>query len=148
MVELWGGGGGGGSKGGGAGGYGKQIISVIAGTSYPIIVGSPGVGGWNWSSATSGGNSSFNGTIVATGGSAGGNQNNGVYSLGGSCNATFNISAPNNYSTSGGDAPCGGKGGIGGCSPLNGIAPGAGGGAYGGSCWPSDGAPGRLIIWF
>lgn len=66
---------------GGNGGYLKQTYNVIPGRAYSIIIGNAGIGGiagtgtWirssNPTNGTNGGQSSFDGTIVANGGSGG-----------------------------------------------------------------------------
>jgi hypothetical protein len=100
-VELWGGGGGGQQNcptpgaDGGKGGYLKQTYSVIPGKTYNIIVGSGGSissfgrgycgsgGPYDIvvSSGGNGGNSSFDGTLVAEGGRGGANGINGINGL-------------------------------------------------------------------
>ncbi len=63
---------------GGSGGYKKQVISVTPGTSYSIIVGNGGIGGVTGTPSSPAGinggngeNSSFNGLVIANGGSGG-----------------------------------------------------------------------------
>ncbi len=172
LVELWGGGGGGSSNwtyytnastlyasgnGGGGGGYGKQVFSVLPGANLAVVVGTGG--GPN----TAGGNSSFNGTLVAYGGTNGVSSSTGTGGAGGSCNGTFNITgAPggtysNVYPTpSGGAGGAAGCGGFGGNLTNNGGVPGGGGG---GGSWNFDGvnwnpiaagpgANGRVIVYY
>lgn len=94
-VEAWGGGGGGGAAtanpakggGGGGGGYAKNAnITVVPADSYPIVIGAGGSGGTTGGvAAVSGGDSTFNGSmVVAKGGSSGetGNVANGTATAG------------------------------------------------------------------
>lgn len=147
MVEVWGGGSGGNAgseRGGAGGGYGKQILTVIPGILYTLVV---GVGGTYVAgappTATSGGTTNFSNLISATGGTAwvccssGGN--------GGTSSATFNVSGtrgrvyPTYNAQIGGSA---GNGGNGGAPGENGYAPGGGGGTG------ANGASGRVVIWY
>ncbi len=78
-VEAWGGGGGGGAGtgnpakgGGGAGGqYAKEVVTVVPGNAYPIIVGLGGTVGSSAAGGT-GGDSTFAATAVVAKGGAGG----------------------------------------------------------------------------
>ncbi len=115
-IELWGGGGGGGggcgncnntvcvqsfTRGraggnGGSGGYIKANINVVPGTSYSIQVGNGGSGGAAGNTfytgcnaggtGGSGGNTSFNGIVVANGGTGG----EGAVALTGNCSNAAN----------------------------------------------------------
>jgi hypothetical protein len=148
MVELWGAGGGGRNlnQGGQGGGYGKQFVSVIEGSSYSVNVGSGGYPFSNVTLSTAGGNSSF-GSIIANGGSG----RYDVNSLGtpncqpcindGTSNATFNVTGGGG---AGGTQNSGGAAFGGSVVPSFsvGFAPGGGGGAQ------SSGAPGRVVIYF
>ena len=70
-VLIAGGGGGGATRGGGGGGAGGMLpstASVQPGTSYAVVIGAGG------SSLTNGANSTFNASIIAIGGGAGGGQ--------------------------------------------------------------------------
>jgi hypothetical protein len=149
MVELWGAGGGGRNLnvGGQGGGYGKQFVSVIEGTSYSVVVGSGGQTlSSNQQNSTAGGNSSF-GSIIANGGS--GHYNLDVYGNpaclpcfnNGTSNATFNVTGGGG---AGGTQNSGGAAFGGSVVPSGsaGFAPGGGGGAM------SSGAPGRVVIYF
>ena len=96
-IECWGGGGAGGGAGGGSthsggggggGAYNKGLVTVIAGNSYPVTVGTGG-SGVSGANGNAGGNSSFNGLIIANGGGGGSfssastNSNGGAGGLGG-----------------------------------------------------------------
>ena len=93
IVELWGAGGGGGggvrnatlNKNGGLGGLGGHnsvLVNVIPGQSYSIIIGQGGLGGTttngscncvlSGTAGLTGGSSSFDGSLIATGGDGGG----------------------------------------------------------------------------
>jgi hypothetical protein len=57
---------------GGKGGYNKQIVQVVPGNSYAVVVGAVGGGGTdNSCRAANGGSSSFNSQIIAPGGQGG-----------------------------------------------------------------------------
>ena len=135
MGELWGGGGGGCYTGGGGGGYGKQIINVVPGVTYSIVVGAGG----STCPGSNGGNSQFS-TIIAYGGSHGASGNSPV---GGGSNASFSISGQGgmgpNAAVSGGGSF--GSGSV--PSGANGRVPGGGGGQSGGA-----GAIGRVVIYY
>jgi hypothetical protein len=167
MVECWGGGGGGAGSnsgnagGGGGGGYGKQILSVIPGNSYTVVVGNGGAGGGPGVSGTAGGTSSFGtGPLISATGGAGGNSLNGIGGVGGSSTATINIAGENGRFglantgiAYGGSAALGGFGGLGGVSNSAGpgIAPGGGGGGAGyaaGAYSGGAGAVGRVLIYY
>jgi hypothetical protein len=169
MVEVWGGGGGGGtnsttgsySYGGSGGGYGKEVINVVAGNSYTITVGAGGSGGASWANGGAGNSSSFGALVSATGGIGGWSPGGtGPYQIGagGTSTASFNVSGqrtPTLYNTGGnGGNSYGGSGGIGatnGISSSPGIAPGGGGG---GGCLSSgftagaQGGAGRVVVWY
>ena len=149
MVEAWGGGGGawGSGLGGGGGGYGKDIFTVIPGTTYLVTI---GIGGSKLpppatSGASSGGTTSFGSLISATGGSGGGDWGAPGAVAGGWSSAAININGGNGTYMSG---PYGGS------SPLGGSSNVAPGGGYGSD--PSlpnnygytNGAPGRIIVWW
>ena len=165
MVEVWGGGGGGGNgstatsgwiSSGGAGGYGKEILTVAAGNSYTVIVGSGGTSGGGI-----GGNSSFGSLISATGGTGG--MSIGTYQIpvGGTSSATFNISGGQGVWTgtsvgwgATGAASYGGAGGAGaanGISSTDGCSPGGGGGSGCGTAGyitGGKGGGGRVVVWY
>ena len=131
MVEIWGGGGGGGSVysyddgisrywlnggGGGGGGYGKQVLTFTPGSNHAVVV---GLGG---NPDNSGGDSGFDGLIIAHGGQ----YNTGFGGRGGSCNATLNITG--GYGIQGSDGNSSyymngsdGHGGAAGCGGLGGT---------------------------
>ncbi|MFN5459452.1 MAG: hypothetical protein ACK5AY_06050 [Bacteroidota bacterium] len=165
MVECWGAGGGGAgtnsgnSGGGGGGGYGKQILTVVPGNNYSVVVGAGGSGGAAGVSGGNGGTSSFGtGPLISATGGSGGAAPTGIGGVGGTSSATINISGENGrYGMSnsgiayGGAAAQGGFGGLGGVNAAGGagIAPGGGGGGAGyavGAFVGGAGAVGRIII--
>ena len=130
MVEIWGGGGGGMSVyryddgiswydlnggGGGGGGYGKQVLTVTPGSNHAVVV---GLGG---NPDNSGGDSGFDGLIIAQGG-----QSTDFGGRGGSCNATLNITGGYGIQGGGGNSAyymegSNGHGGAAGCGGLGGT---------------------------
>ncbi len=132
-VECWGAGGGGGSRsnngcggGGGGGAYARSNISVTAGTSYTIVVGTGG--GAN----TAGGNSSFNTSIVVAAGGRGGTNNSTTGGSGGTIAAsTGTIEYAGGNGASGGSTYSGGGGGGAGSTGAGGNAPTAALNSYG-----------------
>jgi hypothetical protein len=110
-----GGAGGGGTAGGGGGGYAKSIETVVPGQSYPIVVGAGGLESTtsSWWLAQSGGASSFNGTVVANGGTGANNEgtrkNGGTATGGNVLNLTGGYGGASNEA--GGNGPTGGGGG-------------------------------------
>jgi hypothetical protein len=165
MVECWGAGGGGAgtnsgnSGGGGGGGYGKQILTVVPGNNYSVIVGAGGSGGAAGVTGGNGGTSSFGtGPLISATGGSGGAAPTGIGGVGGTSSATINISGENGrYGMSntglayGGAAAQGGFGGLGGVNAAGGVgvAPGGGGGGAGyavGAYAGGTGAVGRIII--
>jgi hypothetical protein len=146
MVELWGGGGAGTNSGGQGGGYGKEIVAVLPGTSYTVLVGAGGCGYLcNSSSAASkGGNSSFNG-IYANGGSGVNVSTCSANTNDGSSNASFNVTGgggATNASVSGGASF--GTAGV--PAGQNGRSPGGGSGQMS-SNFPCGGN-GRVVIYY
>jgi len=171
-VEVWGGGGGGGKGnnsgntggGGGAGGYAFNVLNVLPGTNYPVIV---GIGGTNGVVGTF---SSFSNLVSATGGGAGTNAVSGANGGGGIGGNTTNSivvfagSAGQAGNTIGGNGapalgPIGSDGGLGGVSPdgtasgpgRNAIGPGGGGGGASGGQNPAPGGtggPGLVIVYY
>jgi len=118
----------------------KNNITVVPGTGYTVVVGSPGVSSGAGSGYTVGGDSSFSathGTTTAQGGkgTGAGNQSNkgapaGTYDGGGEGGEPYQFGGYNGagaggYSGDGGDAGIGGSG-----SGGSGGAAGAGGWAY------------------
>ena len=164
MVEVWGGGGGGGNgstttsgflSGGGGGGFGKQVLTVVSGNVYNVVVGTGGTGGGG-----NGGNSSFSTLISATGGVGG--MSVGTYQIpvGGTSSATFNVTGgegqwagSTTLGANGGSshgAP-GGRGALNGIVSVAGSAPGGGGGSGCGSAGytsGSAGGTGRVVVWY
>jgi hypothetical protein len=173
-VEAWGGGGDGGAggsifgnggAGGGGGAYGYDCFSVVPGASYTLTVGGPGQA------------SSLGTLITANGGvdgTSGSSTAAGVFGIGGTSNANFNMSGEDGLahnsgcnasnSSRGGNGANGGFGGNGAsrsgssCSSytvatVGGFPGGGGGGGYSGSANATyrsgaDGAAGQLIIYF
>lgn len=85
-IKVWGAGGAGGNEssgfagqGGGAGGYAMDTVSVTAGSSYTITV---GAGGSVSGSSRNGGSSSFDSSVVATGGTGGANGDETLQGMG------------------------------------------------------------------
>ena len=165
MVECWGAGGGGAgtnsgnSGGGGGGGYGKQILTVVPGNNYSVIVGAGGSGGAAGVTGGNGGTSSFGtGPLISATGGSGGAAPTGIGGAGGTSSATINISGENGrYGLAntglayGGASAQGGFGGLGGVNAAGGVgvAPGGGGGGAGyavGAYAGGAGAVGRIII--
>ncbi|MFC4263979.1 beta strand repeat-containing protein, partial [Ferruginibacter yonginensis] len=137
-VETWGGGGAGGgvtasnTRGGGGGGgaYNTATIAVTAGNSYNYIVGAGAVA--TTGAGTAGGNSSFNGTVIANGGGGGGTGAAGAAGAGGTGGVYNggNGAAGNILGTSGGGG--GGAGSTGAGGNASGTVAGAAGGTDGG----------------
>ena len=166
-VEVWGAGAGGGrsslgsgGSGGGGGGYCLGFINTTPGTVHTITIGTGGAGA-TVTYGTSGGNSSFDDIINATGGNPG--SNGGTYGHGGDCTAggklSFEGGAGNTASLSydsmteggnGGDSPRGGAGGEASRGSLgrNGEVPGGAGGGGGGSSNGGAGANGMIVVWY
>ena len=160
-VELWGGGGGGlGATGssGAAGGYERGFVSVTPGQIIPYTIGAAGQG-WNGSSVTSGGSTTFL-TLEATGGTAGGAGpgvggigSGGIYSMQGG--PGMDLTDDGSYAQGsvgnapGGNAPRGGLGGnvnAGGAGQPA-TAPGGGGGANAvNALYAQNGAQGWIIV--
>lgn len=93
-IEAWGAGGSGQYPyGGGGGAYGYQCFNVNPGTHYTVIVGQSFTN-------SNGGNSSFGNLIIANGGIASNNSTS-TFGIGGTSNATFNISGSNAINSSG-----------------------------------------------
>lgn len=99
-VEVRGGGGGGGGgvtgQGGCGGGYGKQVLTVAAGTVHAVTVGAGGAGGASGVNGIAGGASSFGTLISATGGGGGAfvpvtNSAGGTSCAGGTSTAALNM---------------------------------------------------------
>jgi len=132
-----GGAGGGGTSGGGGGGYVKSLETVVPGQSYPIIVGKGGRENQvtSWYLATSGTESSFNGTLIAGGGigadNEGSRKSGGTASGGNILNLTGGYGGASNEA--GGNGPTGGGGGSGGYNGGTANQPNGGNGGYGGS---------------
>lgn len=165
MVEIWGGGAAGSSggfdiipfcgNGGGAGGYGKQILNVLPGQSYSVIVGKGGVAGV----AGGDGEQSQFAEIYATGGKA---YKSGIQeAFGGYSNALVSgVGGPGQPEAggpgSGGAAVCGGGGGSDSQSVSGvwysgeGRKPGGGGcgGQAGGNTAGASGGDGRVIVYY
>jgi hypothetical protein len=176
-VEVWGGGGGGGKGsvynfggGGGAGGYAFNVINVLPGTNYPVIV---GIGGTNGAVGTF---SSFSNLVSATGGGAGtnapsnlgggqggggigGTTTNSIISLVGNAGESGNPSSNTGGNGASASGPLGGAGGFGsspsssGASVVGGNAnrPGGGGGGAAGGSNPlggGTGGPGLVIVYY
>ncbi|HEV2327746.1 MAG TPA: hypothetical protein VGY56_03035 [Verrucomicrobiae bacterium] len=165
IVEAWGGGGGGGSGsatfgggggGGGAGGYTKIFYNVAPRANYQVIVGAGGAAG------AAGGGSSFDGTILATGGSPGSSATS-TLTVGGAGGSGYTSASTvtgtkggiGKYGTTfgggdGGSAGCGGPGGIGnlGDGGSTGDAPGGGGGGgyFSGTVTGFAGGNGEVIV--
>jgi hypothetical protein len=140
-AECWGGGGGGGSNGntggGGGGAYSEKIVSVVAGNSYTVTVGTGGGGGSSGDNpGTAGGDSWFisTGTVLAKGGSA-----NGTGGAGGAGGAASNGVGDTKYS--GGNGASGAGGGAGGGAGTAGDG-GNASGHTGGSGGANDGGAG------
>ncbi len=145
MVEIWGGGGGGlgdadpsKSAGGGGGGYGMDLVDVIPGTMYDVVVGQKGLPGQD-------GESSSFANITSTGGKCATKTSAGA---GGGSNARFAIvgehgkwMAPSGFE--GGSSPRGGAGGF----AQEGNNPGGGGGA-GMPGISLAGGSGSVLIWY
>ena len=140
-VKVLGSGGGGygsGGAGGGGGGYvsGDLSLNLTSGTNYTITVGAGGSGGINTTVAPgNGSNSSFGTLLVATGGKAGqqyqngsgGNGTGGSIILGGNGGDSSGANPGNNGSSVSGGGT-GGRGGRG--SGLSGMNGGGGGASY------------------
>lgn len=94
-ITGWAGGGSGGSGlsgaaggGGGGGGCGEEEQFLVAGTRYPYIVGGGGASVGSGNPGLAGGSTSFNGSVLALGGTGGGGAaSNGSFGLGGSAGA-------------------------------------------------------------
>ena len=125
-VQAWGGGGAGGDGtnngggGGGGGAYASGTVSVTPGNSYTVVVGAggspPTVGG---TSGQNGQDSSFNGTsVLAKGGTGGGNANGGAGGL-----ASLSIGSTKFNGGTGGNAntTSDGGGGGGGAAGPSGV---------------------------
>ena len=133
VVSIGGGGGGGhyvdGSEIGGTGGAGGRLVytnnyTVIPANSYTVIAGVSGTRGFNCTpEPTAGGNSSFNATVLALGGSAGANSGSGVRGSTGGGGAGGYGSLPVAAATAGSTGGGGGGGNSSGC-----CAGGTGGG--------------------
>src|ERR1019366_4460991 len=144
QVQTWGGGGAGGGSvagftnnsggGGGGGAYNIATIAVTPGNTYPFIVGLGGTPS-SGNNGGNGGSSSFNGSVVAQGGSGGtywtgigaGNGNGGAGGTGGIHNGGNGAGGdhPNYGGGGGGGAGSGGNGGTAGTP--NASTPGVGG---------------------
>ena len=144
-VEVWGGGGNGDlMQGGSGGGYGYQCFQVTPGTNYTLTVGG------------SGGTTTFDTLLTATGGSDG----NATIQQGGSSTAFYSITGTVANSIDGASGANGGAGGRGmyyDCSSgncvwrpaRNGNIPGGGGGGYrSGYSNTGLGARGQINIYF
>jgi len=144
-VEVWGGGGNGDLiQGGSGGGYGYQCFQVTPGTNYTLTVGG------------SGGTTTFDTLLTATGGSDG----NATIQQGGSSTAFYSITGTVANSIDGASGANGGAGGRGmyyDCSSGNcvwrpaksGNIPGGGGGGYrSGYSNTGLGARGQINIYF
>ena len=164
-VEAWGAGGGGYSGGGGGGaggGYGKDVVTVIPGNTYSVVVGQGGVhnvGDNDSCRAGSGGASNFgNGLVVATGGQGGKKSDSNPCSApgiaaGGTSTATVNVnggdgaSAPASQCCPGTGGNGGGPGGgLGGGPDMPGNFPGGGAGGGSNNILAKDGADGFIKI--
>ncbi|HTV38936.1 MAG TPA: hypothetical protein VMF08_00060 [Candidatus Sulfotelmatobacter sp.] len=172
IIEAWGGGGMGGSGsstydvgggGGGAGGYTKALYTVTPGASYPVSVGAGGTSG-----QPTGGNTSMDFVLLATGGSPGGSPSSssgsvvaggagGISDLAASSLNSGTKGGTGKYGTpdgggDGGDAPCGGPGGLGsfGGTPEAGHVPGGGGGGgdFAGVMTGANGGSGEVIVYY
>lgn len=136
------GGGGGGSRGGGGGAGGLISQSgVVLSASYPVVVGTGGVGGNTSTQGTNGVSSSFNGSTAVggggggktdTAGSAGGSGGGGGMNTtigptyaGGAGTALQGNAGGTTNGTSG--SPCGGGGGAGAAGTGSGVDAGPGG---------------------
>lgn len=143
LVGAGGGGGGGFSNPqGGGGGGGATLLrhpyTVIPGNSYTVVVGAKGIGGTPGGNGTSGTSSSFDGVLIANGGTLGGIPTGGA---GGAATASNTLNAststgggtiPSIASTVGGNAADGGVSlGGGGGGTLFGKAGGGGSSANG-----------------
>lgn len=140
LVECWGAGGGGGSSnsnnggaraggGGGGGGYSSASVTVIAGNTYNIVVGTGGAGGIN-SAGAAGGQSTFNGTsVVAQGGNGGGRGGNGSGGSGAAAGTGSIVYSGGNGATGVNNSGSGGGGGGAGSTANGGNAAGRTGGA-------------------
>lgn len=100
-VEVRGGGGGGGGsagsrtsgpgQGGCGGGYGKQVLTVTAGSTHAVTVGVGGAGGaFYYADGTAGGTSTF-GTLISATGGGGGRASGGAGCAGGTSTAVLNM---------------------------------------------------------
>lgn len=97
-VEVRGGGGGGGGgstsnatgQGGCGGGYGKQVLTVTAGSTHAVTVGAGGAGGASGANGTAGGTSTF-GTLISAAGGGGGRASGGAGCAGGTSTAVLNM---------------------------------------------------------
>lgn len=162
-VRLWAGGGGGGGSasanaacGGGGGQYCESIVTVTAGTAYPVVVGAGGAGGTGANNGTAGSDSTFNTTtIVAKGGSGGGQPggSGGAGGTGGTSMLAFDgLAGEANVTTvsgAGGHSLAGGCGGLRrttGANGFTGETPGGGGGGAGSSANGGTGAAGQAIV--
>lgn len=166
-VTIWGGGGAGGAadnnpnggSGGGSGGYSTAVLTVLPGDIIAYSVGTGGTGGVN--NGGNGNPTSF-GTMLANGGTGGG-QNQGAIGTGGTASGgTTNTTGANGglgtiaLGAAGGNAP--GGGGTGGATRIGasnngnpGNAPGGGGGGAlrisgGGGRNGGDGARGEIRV--
>jgi hypothetical protein len=166
IVEAWGGGGQGGTGsstysvgggGGGAGGYTKVYYNVTPGTSYPVVVGAGGT-----PTEPTGGSSSMDYVILATGGSPGTSPTSlsvtpggaGGTGLAASSSSSSTQGGTGKFGTpdgggDGGDAPCGGPGGLGsfGSAAEVGHVPG-GGGDFAGVATGGKGGSGEVIVYY
>ena len=170
IIEAWGGGGMGGTGsasydvgggGGGAGGYTKALYAVTPGASYPVVVGAGGATG-----QPTGGNTSMDFVILATGGSPGTSPTSlsvtpggagGLSDLAASSTSSGTKGGTGKYGTpdgggDGGGAPCGGPGGLGsfGSTPETGHVPGGGGGGgdFSGVTAGAPGGSGEVIVYY
>lgn len=168
-VRLVGGGGGGGGGtldfgggGGGAGGYSESIMGVQPGQLFSVVVGTGGASGPPHSFGGTGGLSSFDNLVSATGGMGGGSSNPDSRGGGGGLGTAGDLGFLGGM---GGDGPMiggvpagnggvsifggGGRGSNGGGPPADGKAPGSGaGGGYGNNSSGGAGASGLVIVEF
>jgi len=124
-ITAFGGGGGGSSNNGGLGGAGVALVTVTAGASYTVTIGSGGNGAaYTNAGATAGGTTSFGSLVTATGGGAG-NATSGTFSTTGTLIGSMKGNTTNLYLHGGSTATATGSIGGGGGGMSGGGSSGA-----------------------